>query len=249
MKATLTITDLTRMQGKRVCIAGYTHGREPVRPVVTQGGGLTEGWLSNGDAVVIQPFALVEFDLQRQKPQPPHTEDWIINPAHRTRRGQLDPAQQQQLLDGILDENVAAIFGTTILHDPGWYVMLGTGRRSLGTVRPANLEVSYGLRSAETWDYRLAFTDTAGASYRLSVTDLAFRYFLDNCRTCQGAAPGEAAQALTATLNSGVVYLRIGLSRGWDKFPDRCFLQITGVHTFPDYLNGRCFSELRLDSA
>ena len=28
------------------------------------------------------------------------------------------------------------------------------------------------------------------------------------------------------------VYLRIGLARGWDRHPDRCYLQITGVYGF-----------------
>ena len=36
---------------------------------------------------------------------------------------------------------------------------------------------------------------------------------------------------------------RIGLSRGWAKFPDRCFLQVNGVYTFPDYLQGKTFAE------
>jgi len=39
------------------------------------------------------------------------------------------------------------------------------------------------------------------------------------------------------------VYLRIGLARHWKRFPDRCFLQITGVYSFPDYLGGRCHAD------
>lgn len=42
---------------------------------------------------------------------------------------------------------------------------------------------------------------------------------------------------------SSQVYLRIGLARGWKKYPDRCFLQITGVYTFPDYLDGKIFAD------
>lgn len=40
--------------------------------------------------------------------------------------------------------------------------------------------------------------------------------------------------------------LRVGLARGWAEFPDRCYLQVTGVCTFPDYLDGRCFADLAL---
>jgi ATP-dependent DNA helicase RecQ len=40
-----------------------------------------------------------------------------------------------------------------------------------------------------------------------------------------------------------MVVLRIGLTRHWDAYPDRCFLQITGIHTFPDYLEGQTFAD------
>jgi hypothetical protein len=46
-----------------------------------------------------------------------------------------------------------------------------------------------------------------------------------------------AAKQETTTL------LRIGLARLWEKFPDRCYLQITGIYTFPDYLRGRTFTD------
>ncbi|MGI6627904.1 MAG: hypothetical protein ACOX4K_06115 [Bacillota bacterium] len=39
------------------------------------------------------------------------------------------------------------------------------------------------------------------------------------------------------------VFFRIGLARGWSRYPDRCYLQITGVYTFPDYLDGKCFAD------
>jgi hypothetical protein len=43
------------------------------------------------------------------------------------------------------------------------------------------------------------------------------------------------------------VYLRIGLARHWhpdhEQPKNRCYLQITGVYTFPDYLGGRCFAD------
>jgi len=33
------------------------------------------------------------------------------------------------------------------------------------------------------------------------------------------------------------------LARGWERYPDRCYVQITGVYSFPDYLSGRCFAD------
>lgn len=54
---------------------------------------------------------------------------------------------------------------------------------------------------------------------------------------------------LAKVLGASDVYLRIGLARGWDKLPDRCYLQITGIYTFPDYLGGREFVDFAPSAA
>ncbi|MBC7263779.1 MAG: hypothetical protein H5T64_05395 [Chloroflexi bacterium] len=59
----------------------------------------------------------------------------------------------------------------------------------------------------------------------------------------QGQKPEEIRAEIKRQLHSATVFLRIGLARGWEKFPNRCYLQITGVHTFPDYLEGRSFTD------
>jgi hypothetical protein len=152
----------------------------------------------------------------------------------------------RSLLARIDDGSVAAIFGAPVLRDNGWYLPAGTGVRSLGTIRPARLPaVNHTFRpDRRTWDYRLSFADASGEEYRLAVTDLAFRHYLDHLRERQGLTAGVAAGWLTAALRAAdEIYLRIGLTRGWAVFPDRCFLQVTGVHTFPDYLDGRCHAD------
>ena len=53
--------------------------------------------------------------------------------------------------------------------------------------------------------------------------------------------PTEIADQMTQLLQSRKVYLRVGLSRGWKKFPDRCYLQINAIYTSPDYLEGKTF--------
>ena len=247
MKTKLVITDLTRMQGSRVCIAGYTREYQCVRPVFWSSG-LVERWLRDKGQVVIRPFAIVEFELQEHTPHPPHTEDWIIDEVYRVNCGMLDTAHQERLLKRIADKDVSSIFSAPINRDEGFYIERGAGTRSLGTVVPGKIkQVTYALMpDSGRWEYRLSFSDGAQQAYHLSVTDLAFRYLLDSARIKQGVAPEEAAARLTSFLQRARVFLRIGLSRNWDKHPDRCFLQITGVHTFPDYLRGRCFAELAL---
>jgi len=142
------------------------------------------------------------------------------------------------------DGAVGNIFGTEIHTGPGWYVRSGEGTRSLGTVAPQSVErVGFAVKGDGIYDYRLAFTDRAGYRYTLAVTDLAFRHYLAFLHTHEGQNPDECAAALTLVLQANRTYLRIGLARHWDRYPDRCYLQITSVYTFPDYLGGRCFAD------
>lgn len=59
---------------------------------------------------------------------------------------------------------------------------------------------------------------------------------------------GNAAQSVTEDLQKSEIILRIGLARNWRKYPDRCYLQVTGIYSFPDYLSGRIWSDLELST-
>ncbi len=158
---------------------------------------------------------------------------------------QVDEKARQEILNRTLFPSVGAIFETPVYSDFGHYVKDGQGARSLGTIRPQEVaRVIHDLSPEGKWQYRIVFNDGEGVRYRLTVTDLAWRYYHDNLRG-QGYAPGKIASELEAALRSSEVYLRIGLARGWEKFPDRCFIQMTGVYTFPDYLKGQTFADLK----
>jgi hypothetical protein len=246
-RAAVVITDLTRMRSPRVCLAGYRLDLEQpvcIRPLFADGD-VTERWLFHEGKPVVRPFAVLEFDLDRPRPDPPHTEDWLVGWSRR-RLGRFDPDEQYEFLAEIVDPNVAAIFGGEVNQDRGWFVPAGAGARSLGTVRAASIEsFTYRIHpQTARWEYRLTFTDAAGASYRLQVTDLALRAFLDDLRDQSALPPIVAALRFeTALKHAADVYLRIGLTRGWELYPNRCFLQITAVYAFPDYLSGRCYGD------
>jgi hypothetical protein len=244
MRAPVTITDLTRMQGDHICVAGYLRDGTCIRPLF-QWKPLTESWVWLKDSVVIRPFAEVELELLEHNPHPPHSEDWWVNPTYYRLLRLLKPDKQIALLEKIEDKSVDSIFGAPIRHENGWFITAGQGTRSLGTVK-ANVErVTYTLHPDGRWDYRIAFADNIGALYRLAVTDLAFRCYLDHTRTQQGVQPDKAAKHLTELFQAATLFLRIGLARGWEKYPDRCHLQITGVYSFPDYLDGKCFADFK----
>ncbi len=221
MRKQLVITDVTRMQGGRVCVAGYDKDGTCIRPVLPPPG-IYESSLYAQDHPIVFPFAVVEYDLLEPDPYPPHTEDYVYAPASVRFIERLDEKGKRQVLDGTLFEHVNAIFGAPVLAGPGQYVLAGQGTRSLGTIRPQRLvKVIYEQSPGGSWKYRVGFTDGSGTTYWLTVTDLAWRYYCDTQRR-QGLPIQEIASHLTSVLSSGDVYLRVGLARGWEKYPDRC---------------------------
>jgi hypothetical protein len=249
MKTVLTISDLTRMSGDKICIARYTEQGTCIRPQFNQRN-LTEDWLWQNGRVIIRPFWRVELDLISPKPEPPHTEDWIIDPLHRVASGALPLDSRSVFLSRTVHADVESMFGAFVEHRErnevraGCWIKSGNGERSLGTICPRNIwKIVHELNMRGKWDYRMTFFDFSGTAYDLPVVDLAFRFYLDQLRGGSGMSPHLAAHELTARLRNREVYLRIGLARHWDVHPDRCYLQITGVHTFPDYLDGQCFAD------
>lgn len=237
----LVITDLTRMQQGRVCIAGYDSHQRAIRPVLPAPG-IAESDLYRDGKPLIFPFALVRFNLQESIPQPPHTEDvhYVPDSPQLVRLVQ----SRERVLSWSLFPSVERVFGQPVMRGPGFYVLDCQGERSLGTIQPREiLEVIYAPGDeTETWDYRILFEDQQGESYRLKITDLTWQYYCHNLR-CETRDPARIAAELTQTLRGRKVYLRIGLARGWKKFPERCFLQVNAVYTFPDYLEGRTFAD------
>lgn len=244
MYAPVTITDLTRMQGDHICVAGYLRDGTCIRPIFPRRIPLTKDWVWTRNKVVIRPFAEVELELMEHTPHPPHTEDYIVSPTYYRLLRHLDPARRQALLLKIEDPSVQSIFGAPIQLDNGWYLQAGQGTRSLGTVKAEEIvKISYAVKEGNRWDYRISFKDSTGALYKLAVTDLAFRFYMDDARLRQGQLADKIALNMTSSFREGEVFLRIGLARGCDRFPDRCHLQITGVYSFPDYLGGKCFAD------
>ena len=242
MKKPIVVTDVTRMQEGRVCIAGYDQHGHCIRPVLPPPG-IHETSLYFDSQLIIFPSAKIEFEFTEPTPQPPHSEDVRYDPDS-VRFIERQPEERwHRMLGATLSKSVNAIFEQPILTDPGHYVMDGRGPRSLGTVRPRQItQVIYERSLENKWQYRLRFEDGDQAAYRLTITDLSWRYYCDFRRE-QGDSPQQVATSLLRVLQSSEVYLRVGLARGWEKFPDRCYLQLTGVYTFPDYLAGRTFAD------
>lgn len=245
MKTEIVVTDLTRMYRGNVCIAGYDATRRCIRPVLPPPGIHQDTIVLEGRPLVY-PFAVIELDLLEQQPrlEPPHIEDRFYDPSSLRFRRHLPEAGRRNILAWSLYTRMGHLFGQPPLHGPGHYVMEGQGVRSLGTIQPEHIQqVIYEQDVSGSWDYRLRFNDVVD-EYRLKIVDLTWHYYCD-CLRGQGKKPTEIATFLTDMLMSREVFLRIGLSRGWARYPNRCYLQVTGIHTLPDYLEGRTFVDLQ----
>jgi len=239
----LIITDVTRMGGTRVCVAGYSDKtKRNIRPVFAKDN-IDESWLYwNGEAI-IRPFAKIDLKPIAERSDPPHTEDCIIDPDLKLYKGLIPENEREKFLKSILDSNVESIFGAEIQQDHGYYIHSNGGLRSLGTIQAKVVNLSH--KEYDRWDYRLIFRDLSKQEYSLQVTDLSFQYYVDHLREQKEHNPQFISQELKNQLKEAKVYLRIGLARGWDKYPDRCYLQVTGLYTIPDYLDGRCFADFK----
>jgi len=219
------------MHEGRICIAGLDDDGRCVRPVVPSGS-LWEEFLTHFPGPEIMPFSRISVHLLDPQPDPPHTEDWTFNWLSTRLAGQADRETAHAMLRRVLDPNVEAIFGAPICHDEGWYVRQGEGDRSLGTVIPQRVaEVAVFVPADRRMRVRIAFVDETGADYRLSVTDLTLLRWCAAQLDREGGT-GPVEQRLRRGFDRRRPFLRIGLARHWDKHPDRCHLQITGVYPF-----------------
>lgn len=236
------------MQEPKIRVAGYLATGECIRPVPPKIN-LTEAWLFRRRPRILKPFAVIELELLRPAADriPPHTEDWEVELGYAY-RGELCPTDRFELLHTITSSHVRSVFGTELQRGDdgrGLWIQQGTGLRPLGTIHVRRvIEVLFRLRPDGKRDYRLHVEDEAGEAFRLPVTDLAWRMFLDSLLVRQRMTAGKAAHHLERRLREASdVVLRLGLARHWSQHPDRCYLQVNGVHAFPDYLDGRCFAD------
>ncbi len=243
----IAITDITRMARNFICVAGVRRDGSSVRPLL-RNGRFCDDWFCV-DGHYIKPFSVVELDFQEPRPLPPHTEDIYIDANHLLYISDLTMEKRKTLIKKMDDGSLANIFGAP-LHKEKFqkasFVKTGTGDRSLGLIRPNIITKFIYKQMPSCWDFRLSFTDQTETEYRIKIVDLSFQTFVDYKRICQNLSCEQIQTfILDQIFNQPEVFLRIGLARGWANYPDRCYLQITGVYTFPDYLHDTSFQVLQ----
>ena len=239
MRKTLIITDVTEMRDDEVCVAGIDEDGICVRPVVP--GGVRLHHLYNQGSAVVVPGRKVELELFDAGGKAPHVEDERLLPSSIVDRGLCTTPEWESVLASSCAANVSAMFDGHLTE--GRYVPPGSGTRSLGTIRDVKVEYVSVSDEPDRRRYRMSFRDGAKSRYlRVPVNDLTFRTMMSRSLDAIGD-PVEVEESLMEALHSvDRIYLRVGLTRPWGD-PEVCWTQVTGIYTFPDYLEGKTFAD------
>lgn len=243
MRKTIVITDVTQMpSGNEVCVVGIDAHRNNIRPVCEKG--FRKSYLfDREDNVIIRHGAKVQFDFHEVDIQPPHIEDMGFEPASIRYKDLCTDTEWEDALQASSFNTVEDIY-EGFLKERGW-VMAGADTRSIATLSNANItDIELTPRSIKP---RIRFVDSNGDVFNRPSSDLTL---WDRCYSLvkgQGRPIEEVREELLSSLQTAErIYLRLGLARPWEREEgegERCWLQVTGVYTFPDYLEGKCFAD------
>jgi hypothetical protein len=218
----LLITEVTEMSGGHYCVAGWdAYNRRMVRPLPNGANWTAEAVTELG----ITPGVTLEASPADRTPrgQYPHlTEDTLVDPddvriagtGFAAWFGPNAPPVAKSLQD---------VFGGHVLNNSKWgtslkglYVPAGTNTRSLGAIA---IKASF-LRFFLDATKLRAFLYDGANRYLLPVSD----------RHLNEVNRRDGLQAVKAGMPaSGRLHVRLGLARGWQKHPDKCFVMLNGV--------------------
>ncbi len=243
MRQKIVITDLTQMpQGNKVCVIGINEQGRTIRPI--HDNGFLKNYLYNRSQLIIFPRAIIEFDFIGEKPQPPHIEDMDFDPTFIKYHGLSDDTKWESTLLITSFNTVNKIYEGNLKY--GKWVPPGAKTRSIATLS-GSTEHSFIIEEGRAPKTRIRFLDASGNEYNLPVSDLAIRELCFSEVIRKGKAVADVAGELNrAIAQIRKIYLRVGLARAYKvegAETEHCYPQITGIHTIPDYLNGKTFAD------
>ena len=233
-RKTLIITDVTAMSGDNVCIAGYDSSLTCIRPVLSMGQ-VKKSYLFKNGQLIVCPSTKISFDFIRPISMPPHTEDFIFEGDTIRFEGRTTEIEWKDLLHKTSHQTFRELF--PLLQDRS--VQPGSAGPSLGTLIPTDVPVLSCDYYKDPPRLRMKILDREGfTKERVPITDLAFRKLFEVILQDYGNDCEKTVQKLNNTLKGREIYLRFGLSRPFagssDPTREVCWLQINGIHTFPN---------------
>lgn len=257
MHKQIVVTDLTRMGGYDICIAGVEveAPHRCIRPQLAQAPGSRtrhpdEEWLHSATGGPVRPFSIISLDAFENIQRPPHTEDWRVRDEPARVEPILEEAERRALLEALQQPSIDHVFGSPIVWNQDHEGMRSVGRiepqsgtASLGTLRVALHNVTASEKPDGSLKYYADFSDAAGTWNRAKITDLSFIYWADSLRHKHGGSATNLTRSLCSIFRAPnlQVWLRVGLARPFalrDRQEPMCYVQITGIYTLPDYLDG-----------
>jgi len=114
----MIVTDITRMDGDRVCVGGYLDDGTAVPPVAGRVGP-NEQWLRSARDGRVAPFAVLELQINKapKRLTAPHTEDRTIPLKGHRVLSILSDEDQKALLNRTVSPSVRSVFGAEIHTD------------------------------------------------------------------------------------------------------------------------------------
>ncbi len=262
MHKQIVVTDLTRMSGLDVCIAGVETDapHRCIRPQLAPASGQRarhpdERWLHSATNGPVRPFSVISVDAFENFPNPPHTEDWRVRDIPARVEPVLAESERRGLLESLQQPSLDGLFGTPIVWNQDHEGMRSagcveprSGTASLGTLRVALHNVTASAKFDGSLKYYADFSDASGAWNQAKITDLSFLYWVDSLRRELGHSPPILTRSLRAVFHTPnlEVWLRVGLARPFAPRGGQkrmCYVQITGIYTFPDYLDGAAWCD------
>ena len=243
MRELLAITDVTLMWEDMVCIAGVTQDLRCIRPVAD--GGVRIWSLYKSKKPIIYPGSKVWMDFSESEISPPHIEDRTFDPLSVEHKDSFSQRHWETLLRKISFGSVQDVFDGNLKERR---VQPGADTRSLGTIKNIDIQNISVERRYDRPTVRMDFEDESGELHeRFPVNDLAFRGLFDELAGQHTSEQRAAETLLDRIRDADRVYLRVGLARPTEigDYEKACWVQVTGVYTFPDYLEGRTWADFQ----
>jgi len=245
MRQTIVITDLTQMKdGNYVCIVGISESGICMRPVAeVRDKGVPKDLLYYKSQLIVRPGAKVEFDFHPVKVELPHVEDHGFDPNHIVSKGFCSSTEWEDILRNSSYSTVEAIYDG-LLEEHKW-VRPGANTKSIATLaRPVIADMELSETSVKP---RLRFKDNTGHVFDCPTSDLTLWNLCYSSIKRQRREREELSSEIIGLWQSAdCIYLRLGLARPFRisaSSEPRCYLQVTGVYSFPDYLKGKSFAD------
>ena len=221
--AEVVITDVTRMQGNRVCIA-VLHRRSRIRLHEPQP---DKVWLGSVGGIGVGDVVSLSWKAPRQVHRP-HVDDADWNPATLEKLRRISEDQLISKMTALAFSSVRDAFGRPMFYSDNGNAAFAPdkGARSL-----AFLAVSSVRAYPHEGGVRVDFTDSERRWMMAPMEDLNVRTHQAQCSSCSAGL----SELLASEFEGDKALMAVGLGRPFEhgSSPAACYLQVNHIFHIP----------------